>query len=237
MRSARHRDQPRRESDLVEVHAAANDPQSGDQYNTQGYRSTLKLPVDSDFGVLRLDHEIDSAQPFLDERPLLHLQSVDFQSGGYRRRIAWRQIRGGRGCRSSPAKRQLPGGWVNHHAEAESHATIFASITFAITGPGPTDGGAPQLPGLGGAVEIGGESSNALIPYNVDTSSTRQRAWDGHDQYYRDDFTLLHGNHLLQFGGSYQRNFDFYTRNDNGIATDSSPVYQWATERAWPCPR
>ena len=22
----------------------------------------------------------------------------------------------------------------------------------------------------------------------------------------------------LQFGGSYQRNFDFYTRNDNGIA-------------------
>ena len=31
---------------------------------------------------------------------------------------------------------------------------------------------------------------------------------------------------FFQFGGSYQRNFDFYTRNDNGIATDASLVYQ-----------
>jgi len=60
----------------------------------------------------------------------------------------------------------------------------------------------------------------------VDTQSTRQRAWDGHDQTYRDDLTRLHANHLLQFGGSYQRNFDYYTRNDNGIATDASTVYQ-----------
>ena len=29
----------------------------------------------------------------------------------------------------------------------------------------------PQLPGLGGAVEIGGESANALIPYNVNTQN------------------------------------------------------------------
>ena len=79
---------------------------------------------------------------------------------------------------------------------------------------------------LTGALEIGGETSNALIPYNVDTSSTRQRAWDGHDQMYRDDLTLVKGNHVLQFGGSYQRNYDFYTRNDNGIAVDSSLVYQ-----------
>ncbi len=74
------------------------------------------------------------------------------------------------------------------------------------------------MPGLAGAVEIGGESANALIPYNVDTSSTRQRAWDGHDQVYRDDLSKVFGEHLFQFGGSYQRNFDFYTRNDNGIA-------------------
>ena len=37
-----------------------NDPQSGDQYNTQGYRSTLKEPQNSDFGVLRLDHNFGS---------------------------------------------------------------------------------------------------------------------------------------------------------------------------------
>ena len=89
-----------------------------------------------------------------------------------------------------------------------------------------TLGSSPQLPGLGGALEIGGESSSALVPYNVDTGSTRARAWDGHDQFYRDDLNLLHRNHQFQFGASYQRNFDYYTRNDNGIATDSNLTYQ-----------
>ncbi len=36
--------------------------------------------------------------------------------------------------------------------------------------------------GLGGALEIGGESTGALIPYNVNTQSTRQRFWDGQDK-------------------------------------------------------
>src|SRR5208282_1543782 len=52
-----------------------------------------------------------------------------------------------------------------------------------------SDDNAPaQIPGLGGALEIGGESggtggtgSTALIPYNVNNQSTRQRFWDGHD--------------------------------------------------------
>ena len=33
----------------------------------------------------------------------------------------------------------------------------------------------PQLPGLGGAIEPGGESTAALIPYNINTQSVRQR--------------------------------------------------------------
>ena len=54
------------------------------------------------------------------------------------------------------------------------------------------DNGPPQLPGLGGAVEIGGESSSpGLIPYNVNTQSVRQRFWDGQDKSIRDDLTML----------------------------------------------
>src|SRR5690242_13209112 len=63
--------------------------------------------------------------------------------------------------------------------------------------------------GLGGVVEIGGESASALIPYNVNTQSTRTRFWDGQDHLFKDDVTLLHGNHLFMFGGSYQRNFNW----------------------------
>ena len=89
-----------------------------------------------------------------------------------------------------------------------------------------TAAGPPQLPGLGGALEIGGESANALIPYNVDSQDVRQRFWDGHDYQLNDNLSLLKGNHLIQFGGTYQRNFDYHGRNDNGVGIDTSPTYQ-----------
>ena len=202
-----------------------NDPQFGDQYNTQGYISTLKLPQNSDFGVLRLDHDFGSRNRLM----------VSDRYYRYTQATANQVDIGG----------ALPGDTFGQAAASaprpQNANYIVAGLTTTVT-PNLTNdihfnfirnywswssaGGAPQLPGLGGAVEIGGETSQALIPYNVDTSSTRQRAWDGHDQVYRDDLTLLHGNHLFQFGASYQRNFDFYTRNDNGIATDASLVYQ-----------
>ncbi len=39
----------------------------------------------------------------------------------------------------------------------------------------------------------------------------------------------LHGNHLFQFGGTYQRNWDFHQRTDNGGGINYEPVYQLAT--------
>ncbi len=89
-----------------------------------------------------------------------------------------------------------------------------------------TAGATPQLPGLGGALEIGGESAAALIPYNVNTQSVRQRFWDGQDKMIRDDVTKIKGNHMISFGGQYQRNFDYHLRNDNGQGIMNSPVYQ-----------
>ena len=86
----------------------------------------------------------------------------------------------------------------------------------------------PQLPGLTGAVEIGGESSSALIPYNINTQSVRQRFWDGQDKLMRDDFTMIHGNHLFGIGGAYQRNFDYHLRTDNGNGAVNWNVYQVA---------
>jgi Carboxypeptidase regulatory-like domain len=202
-----------------------NDPSSGDQHNTEGYISPLKLPQNSDFGVLRIDHDFGSRNHFtVSDRYYRYnqLTSNQIDIGG-----------------------ALPGdtfGQAAASAPRPQYANyIVAGLTTTVT-PNLTNdfhfnfirnywswstaGGTPQLPGLGGALEIGGETSNALIPYNVDTSSTRQRAWDGHDQDYRDDLTLVHGNHFFTFGASYERNFDFYTRNDNGIATDASTVYQ-----------
>lgn len=84
--------------------------------------------------------------------------------------------------------------------------------------------------GLGGALEIySGESQGEvedLNPYNVNTQNTRTRFWDGHDQMVRDDLTMLKGNHVFQFGGQYQHNFNWHQRTDNGGGINYQPVYQ-----------
>src|SRR5260221_6718140 len=88
-------------------------------------------------------------------------------------------------------------------------------------------GDVPQLSGLGGALEPFGESATqALIPYNVNTQQTRTRFWDGHDQIFRDDISVLKGSHLFQFGGTYQHNWNFHQRTDNGGGINYQPVYQ-----------
>ncbi len=90
-------------------------------------------------------------------------------------------------------------------------------------------GDTPQLPGLGGALEIySGETDGRqqdLAPFNVNTQNTRTRYWDGHDQMIRDDLSLLKGNHLFQFGGTYQHNWDQHQRTDNGGGINYAPVY------------
>jgi hypothetical protein len=60
----------------------------------------------------------------------------------------------------------------------------------------------------------------------VDTQDVRTRFWDGHDNFLRDDLTLLKGNHVFTFGGAYQRNFDYHQRSDNGGGINYSPTYQ-----------
>ncbi len=88
-------------------------------------------------------------------------------------------------------------------------------------------GDTPQVAGLGGALEIvsGQSAVNDLGPYNVNTQQTRTRYWDGHDQMVRDDISNLKGNHLLQFGGTYQHNWNQHQRTDNGGGINYAPVY------------
>jgi hypothetical protein len=90
------------------------------------------------------------------------------------------------------------------------------------------DSNAPaQLSGLGGALEPFGEFSTTVVaPYNVDTQDIRTRFWDGHDHFLRDDVTKLKGNHLIQFGGQYQHNFNFHQRTDNGGGINFTTTYQ-----------
>jgi hypothetical protein len=202
-----------------------NDPTAGDLVNTQGYLTPVSLPQRSTFGVARVDHDFSDKWRFM----------ASYRYYGYSQLTSQQVDIGG----------VLPGGTLGQAAASAPRpqnpsylvAGLSTTITPSLTNDfhfsylrnqwqWSTSGAPPQLPGLGGAVEMGGESINALIPYNVDSQSTRSRQWDGHDLLFRDDLSKLHGNHLFQFGGSYQRNYDFFTRNDNGIGIDAALVYQ-----------
>lgn len=204
-----------------------NDPRAGDQFNTQGYLTTIQLPQSSDFAVARIDHDFGSKWHFMGTwryYNFIQLTSNQYDVGGLLPGATF-------GVATAEAPRpQKPSYYV---------AQVTTNITPNLTNNAnfsylrnwwqwASQAGQPQLPGLGGALEIGGETGGALIPYNVNTQSVRTRFWDGQDLTFRDDLSLLKGNHLLQFGGLYERNFDFHSRNDNGNGIDSSIVYQIA---------
>jgi len=84
----------------------------------------------------------------------------------------------------------------------------------------------PQISGLGGALEPFGESStNVLAPLNLDTQDVRTRFWDGQDNMIRDDVSWNKGTHFFHIGGTYQRNWDYHQRTDNGGGINYQTVY------------
>jgi len=84
-----------------------------------------------------------------------------------------------------------------------------------------------QFPALGAALEPLGEKRNDVAaPYNINTQQTRTRFWNGRDNFFRDDLSMLKGSHLWQFGGQYQRNWNYHQRTDNGGGINYYPVYQ-----------
>jgi hypothetical protein len=204
-----------------------NDPSAGDQHNTQGYLSSILLPQKTDGFVARIDHDFSPKWHFMTSYRyyrLDQLTNVQVDIGG--------ALGGTLGQPRSLAPRQQKPSYyvvglvtnISATMTNDFHWNYLRNFWEWSTAAAP-----PQLPGLGGALEMGGESANALIPYNVNTQNVRQRYWDGQDHTFRDDFTMIHGSHTMQFGGFYQRNFDIHQRNDNGQGVMAANVYQIGT--------
>lgn len=210
-----------------------NDPQFGDTYNTQGYLSAIALPQNSDFGVVRMDHDFGSKWHWMSAYRMYDFTQETTSQVDIGGVVAGDTI----------------GDAVAHSVRPQKPWSFVTGLTTTISATMTNDlrlsylrnywqwfsaAAPPQLPGLGGAVEIGGETTSttlgggqdALIPMNVDAQDARQRFWDGKDKTLRDDVSWLKGNHLIQYGGQYERNFDFHQRNDNGAGILAANVYQ-----------
>lgn len=193
---------------------ACNNFNIGDKLNTCGYLANLSYPQSSEFGVARVDHDFGSRVRFFSSYRLYNLDNpttnqVDI--GGL-----------------------LPGDTKGVPAVASSFPVLPRYLVTGITAtisPNLTNefhmnytrnfwqylraGAVPNVSGVPGAVEIGGETVNSLIPLNIETQDARQRLYNGHDYDWRDSLSWLKGNHLFQFGGDYLRQWYHFDRYDN----------------------
>ncbi len=192
--------------------------------NSGGYLAALPLPQTSKFIVGKIDHDFGAKNRFFVSYryyDFSQLSSVQTDMGGLLPGATAGQYT------AYGVRPQKPGYWVSGltttispNTTNDFHFSYLRNYWNWQSAAGP-----PQFPGLGAVVEIGGESANALIPYNVDGQDARQRYWRGHDYFLTDQVSNLHGNHLFQFGFTYQRNHDLHGRNDNGVGIDTSPAY------------
>lgn len=205
-----------------------NSPTAGgsgiDTYNSQAFLGTIRTPLTSNNYVARIDHDFsDKWHWFATYRDfsLINQTSNQVDIGGV--------LPGGTLGNPNPTapRPQKPSFWSTGLTTSIT-PTVTNTFVFNYTRTfwqWGSDMGPAQLPGLGGALEIGGESTSALIPYNVNSQSVRERFWDGQDKLTKDDLTMIKGNHLFGFGGSWQRNFDFHSRSDNGAGVNNQISY------------
>ncbi len=200
-----------------------NNPLGGDTYNTQAFLGSIREPLTSNNYVARIDHDFnDKNHWYLTYRDykLVSLTGNQVDIGGV--------LGGSLGTAVATAPRpQQPSVWTTGLSTSIT-PTVTNTVVFSYLRQfwqWSDDGGPAQGFGLGGALEIGGETSAALIPYNVNSQSVRQRFWDGQDKTLKDDLTMIKGNHLFGFGGSYQRNFDYHSRSDNGAGVNNQISY------------
>ena len=201
-----------------------------DGVNELGFVGNLALPQTSNFGVMRIDHDFG---------PKWHFNTTYHYYNLHRATNSQVDIGG-----------IFPGdtlGQATSLSNRPQQTWLFtAGLTTNISANVTNDvhysylrnywawdsANAPPQPGTGsaGVLEPFGEfgsglPNESLSPYNVNTQGIRTRFWDGHDNYLRDDVTVLHGNHLFQFGGTYQRNWDYHQRTDNGGGINYTLTY------------
>ncbi len=212
-------------------------PSIGDGYNTLGYLSTIRTPLTSNNYVWRLDHDLNSKHRFFGSFrafKLLNVTTNQVDVGG-----SFSGDTFGQYAPNAPRPQLGELMVLGLTSNLSSRITNDLRLSYLWNWwQWSTQNDPPQLSGLGGALEIApnnsnnpsnAESTSALIPYNVNNQSTRQRVWDGQDKMLRDDLTWVKGNHLFQFGGQMQNNFNYHTRTDNGSTINNQVVYQIAS--------
>lgn len=204
----------------------------GDGLNTLGFSAPSVTPLTEDFGVVRLDHSINSKWQLMASYRYGKTQfsapvQVDIggllsgDTSGTPKALAQRPL----------APRYLIlglTGQVTSHLTSEFRFDYLRHwwqwATFAPSSM-PAPAGFPQPDGLNAALTIGGEGIGVgMQPINVDTQNARSRLWNGKDYTFMENLSYVKGSHLLQFGGRAGKQNFYHRRDDKVIGGLTSEV-------------
>jgi hypothetical protein len=198
-----------------------------DGVNTIGYKANLLIPQKSNFYVTRVDHDFGQKWHLMASYRYFKLTQLTTNQVDIGGAFAGDKI----GVPTSVDNRpQDP--WyfvVGLTTNISSSLTNDFHYSYLRNYWQWKDDNAPaQVAGAGGAIEPLGESAATAVlsPFNLDAQDIRTRIWDGKDNFFSDNLTKLKGNHLIQFGGQFQHNFNYHQRTDNGNAINYTTTYQ-----------
>ena len=205
------------------LYPTGNNSSLGDGLNTSGYTFEAPTPIVQNLGVVRFDYVISNKWTSF----------VTFHQADTSR-VGTEQF--------SIVNTSPPGsvaqdpikvgfftfelvGQLTPNLTSVTHGS-FLRDWWGWTRQAPT----PLVSGTEEALEMAGEgagTSNATSklladPVLLATSNARSRVFDGHKWYLAQDFSLVKGKHLFQFGGSGYIAHDYFMKSDNfagGLAT------------------
>jgi hypothetical protein len=213
---------------------AGNQPTGagGDGINTLGFSAPAVTPLTEDFGVMRLDHSINSKWQVMASYRYGKTQfsaPVQVDIGGL--------LSGDKsGTPKALAQRPLAPrylilgltGQVTNHLTSEfrfdflRHWWQWATFAPSLM---PAPAGFAQPNGLNAALTIGGEGIGVgMQPINVDTQNARSRLWNGKDYTFIENLSYIKGSHLIQFGGRAGKQNFYHRRDDKVIGGLTSEV-------------
>ena len=197
---------------------------NGDKLNTFAFRGNLTEPANNNELIGRIDHNFGDRFRFMSryswfKQDLPTTNELDIG-----------------GLLPGDKKGTFASASFNNNQPAQFVAGLDSTLTPSLTNSfhvGYTrnewnwirNGVTPQLSGSAGAIEIDGESTNALIPINVDTQNSRNRAWYEHNYDYRDELAWVKGSHFFTFGGDYLHEWWHFNRYDNVVGGLTNLVY------------
>ena len=193
---------------------AALNKSLGDGFNTIGYTFTAPTPINQDLGVIRLDYKFTDKW---NTNATYHYARTA--------RVSPNQlsILGTPGSVSTdpifPQYYTLEvTGQLTPNVTAVTHGS-FLRDWWGWNRIAPT----PLVSGTQTALALAGEgagrtNSTAKLftdPININTQQARGRVFNGKKFFIGEDLNWVHGSHLLQFGGAWYTNHDYFMKTDN----------------------